>query len=104
MQTKIIVETVSSQIDTNGNRYHYARFYNPEMGRQHSVVIEIGGPSNGLHIAHKMTGDWESTLEFTQTIPKREFMAAFKNVKLHEATPEAIKALASLFPNLAGAV
>lgn len=98
-KTTVIVQVVSSERDTNGNRYHFAVFYNPEKGRQHSVAMEVGGESNARHIAYTLAGDWESTLCFEQTLPKREWQRArkFAKVEMYEGGAEAKAALRALF-------
>lgn len=100
MRTTVIVETVSSETDQNGNRYHFAVFYNPAKGRQHSVALEVGGESNARHIAYKIAGDWEGTLCFERTLPKREWQRAkgFAKVETYEGSQQASVLLGKLFP------
>lgn len=97
-QTIVIVETITSQRDVNGNCYHLARFYNPAKGRQHSVLMEVGGESNARHIAYRLAGnDYEGTLVFESVIPKSQFRMLSCGVKLYEGSKEAEAALAELF-------
>jgi len=97
--TKVIVEVVSSQRDVNGNRYHFARFYNPAKGRQNYVCIEVGGESNARQIAYELAGkDYEATLCFELTLPKREWKRVRpERAGMYEGSPEAKAALAILF-------
>lgn len=97
-QTRVITETVSSELDRNGNRYHFARFYNPAKGRSECVSMEVGGDSNAKYIAHDLAGgDWEATLSFQCSLPKKEWQRERKRVTLYEGTTEATAALALLF-------
>lgn len=102
MRTTVIVQIVSSATDSNGNRYHFAVFYNPAKGRQHSVALEVGGESNARHIAYKLAGnDYEGTLCFEQTLTKREWQRAkaFAKVETYEGSEKATDLLRSLFPD-----
>lgn len=98
--TAVIVETVSSLTDRNGNHYHFAIFYNPAKGRQHSVCIDVGGESNARHIAYELAGkDYERTLCFESHLGKRDWQRVRANAKpiSYERSPEAKAALAALF-------
>jgi hypothetical protein len=72
---RIIVEVTSSFPDTNGNRYHFARFWNAQKGRQESVAInDISGVSNARAVAYELAGrDYEATLVFERAVTKTEF-------------------------------
>ena len=105
--TRVIVETVSSLIDRNGNRHHFAVFYNPAKGRQHSVAIEVGGESNARCIAYKLAGnDHEGTLAFEHSLGKRDWQFQRANAKpiSYEGSPEAKAALCALFDLKGGAL
>ena len=96
--TLVIVEVVSSQIDRNGNRYHFARFYNPEKGRQYSVVMEVGGESNARSVALEYAnGDYEAMLCFERSVPKSDFKRMNAGVTLYEGSADAEAALDALF-------
>lgn len=100
MNTPIIaiVETVASERDSNGNTYHFARFYNAKKGRSECVTLETGGEGNATYLARKLTGDWEKVLSFSSVIPKRDWQRAHKALNpLYEGSPEAKKALQALF-------
>jgi hypothetical protein len=98
--TTVIVEIVSSQIDRNGNRYHFAIFYNPAKGRQRRVCMEVGGESNARTMAYELAEkDFERILTFECTLPKREWQRrrTLANCVTYEGSPEAKAALAALF-------
>jgi len=98
--TRVIVDTVSSRTDMYGNRYHFARFYNPAKGRQVSVVATVAAPGNANAIAYRLAGeDWEGTLCHESELPIRRWNAAEKaaGVRLREDTPELEAALTELF-------
>lgn len=76
---KIIVETIASERDRNGNCYTFARFYLPSKGRSAALVAHVDGESNARSIAYNAAGkDWETVLAFESTIPKREWTEAAK--------------------------
>ncbi len=95
-----LVETFTSSRDVNGNCYHFARFWNTEKGRDESVTLEVGGESNGQHLAYKAIGnDWEKVMCFQSVLPKREWSRirkSFGNV-LYEGSPEAKEAISNLY-------
>ena len=98
--TTVIVEIISSQIDRNGNRYHFAIFYNPAKGRQHRVCMEVGGESNARLMAYELAGkDFERLLAFECSLPKLEWKRRHRlaNCITYEGSPEAKAALAALF-------
>lgn len=98
--TRVIVETVSSRSDQYGNRYHFARFYNPARGRQQSVAARVAAPGNANAIAYRLAGqDWEGTFCRESVLPIRQWNRAVidAEVTLREDTPELAAALAELF-------
>lgn len=96
--TTVIVETITSERDRNGNCYHLAVFYNPAKGRQQCVRMGVGGQSNARHIAYRLAGnDWERTLCFESTVPKSQFKRLYSDITLYEGDVEANAALAALF-------
>lgn len=94
---RCVIHTVNSEIDRNGNTYHFCTFYCPDKGRQSGVVWETGGERNGAIAAMRILGDWEQILEISSTIPKRQYMEAHKSHRpLYEGSDDAKKALADL--------
>lgn len=90
---KIIVETITSEHDRNGNRYHFARFYLPQLGRACVLECEVGGASNALHIAYRACGqDWAAVLGFESVIPKREWQRMRPKGYMSESDAQAILA------------
>lgn len=72
---KVIAQIKSSKTDINGNTYHFAVFYNPRKGRQHSVVVDnLGSADNAEHLAYRLSGgDWEKTLVFRSVLSIRQW-------------------------------
>lgn len=103
---KVVVCTYTSERDVYGNCYHFARFYNTAKSRHESIVMEVGSASNALHIAYELADDdYESLLEFTTLLPKRQWQQARKVAMtsnrvsgLYEGSHEANAALKDLFP------
>ncbi len=93
-----VVETVSSETDRNGNRYHFARFYSTQKGRQTSVCLEVGGDNNAPFLAYKLLGsNWEHVLHVQVTLPKTQWKHARPVSCLYEGGEQAKKALADLY-------
>lgn len=71
---QVIVETFSSEMDRNGNRYHFAVFTSTK-DRQIRLSTMIDGPSNARHYAENALGDWEKIYWCEITFPKRQWQA-----------------------------
>lgn len=94
----VIVETISSQQDRNGNRYHFARFYSTARGRQASVTMEVDGESNARAIAYELAGkDLEAMLYFEREVSKTEWKRLRQGVTYCEGGLGSKAALAALF-------
>lgn len=60
---KIVVHTMQSRVDRNGNTYTLASFYSPKRGKGVSVTIRCHSPSNAACMAREATGaNWSSVL------------------------------------------
>lgn len=97
---RVIVEILSSESDRNGNRYHFARFYNPSKGREPVAVVEVGGESNARSMAHSLAGnDYEGCLYFEITLPKRTWNHARSHSGMiaYEGDPELNGTLCAAF-------
>ncbi len=95
---RVIVETVSSARDVNGNCYHFATFYTPKKGRQQSVRMHVHGESNARSIAYRLAGrDHEGVLSFASTIAKRDWKIRATCIGMSEGSDAANCALAKLF-------
>lgn len=105
MHTKIrfIIETISSQRDTNGNRYHAARITSTATGDQ-LFIANVGGPSSVLALVTNAMGSaigrnsiplYDYCYCIESEIPKRQWQALTRKESLyeHQVTSEMILAL-----------
>lgn len=94
----VIAITYSSERDTNGNTYHWARFMNPQRGRHVSVACEVGGSSNADGIACTLADGWEGTLSLHIIQPKREWRHCRPDSLRYEGDPTVARDLRALMP------
>lgn len=94
---KYIVHTVSSETDTNGNRYHFARITSTKTGN--SLVIDgVGGDANARILVKSALGlDFEEVHAINSTERKRDWqrMSSFAKSGLYEydITPTQLRRL-----------
>lgn len=87
---RFILETVSSKIDRNGNRYHFVIVTSTKTGN--SFKSDIGGQSNARGKIRSLLGlGWEDFLSIESEIPIREWNRAAKDFDYfeHELTKKA---------------
>jgi len=97
---RAIVETTSSRRDLNGNCYHYARFYNPDKGRNTCVAVrDMGGTDNARCLANSYFGGHERVLSFERELPIREWKRTVRFLEFvgYEGSKQVKAALADLF-------
>ena len=94
----VIAITYSSEMDTNGNTYHWTRFINPQRGRHVSVICEVDGSSNADGIAYTLAGGWEGTLCLQTTQSKREWRQRRPDGLRYEGDPTVMRDLRRLMP------
>ena len=96
MSVKVIVNTISSKRDVNGNTYHFARFYNPKKSRDF-VTLEVGSRSNAEGLAYDYAGGWDTTICIESELPIREWRHCRPDDALYEGCDAAKTALDVLY-------
>lgn len=74
---KLIVETVTSERDLNGNCYHAAIFVSTRTGER-MTVRDIGGESNARGAAREAGLEWDELYCTQAVIPKRQWQHTVK--------------------------
>lgn len=81
---RFIVETVSSETDRNGNRYHWARITSTITGR--SIRFHSNGQGNALHLLRRVIGlyTFPTVSGIEMTLPKRQWQRTCNGIVLYE--------------------
>lgn len=94
---KVIVNTISSRRDSNGNTRYFARFYNPHKSRHDFVTIEVESRSNSDRLAYDYAGGWEGTICIESELPIWQWHRCRPDDTLYEGCEAAKIALDALY-------
>jgi len=89
----LMVHTMSSKADINGNRYHIARITSAKT--KNAILVSTYGEGNIIHKLRSFGFEWEDLYETNETIGKRRLnhLAQTANCYEHELTMEMLENL-----------
>jgi len=79
MKLKIILESVNSKRDRNGNCYWYFNYTDNETGKTISGTVS-GGDSNIRSIVRELNLNWDEVHYFNTQMSIREFNKIYNNL------------------------
>jgi len=96
---KLLVHTITSKRDMNGNCYHSATFTSTVSGSSFNMP-DTGGENNATHFARKAGLNWDEISSTQATLPIRQYNAIVKSWKFitWEDAERAIVALTEQVP------